>query len=158
SATASDADGSVAAVDFYSGTTLLGSDTTSPYSWSWTNVAAGSYSVSAVARDNLGAASSPSAVNITVTATPPPPGGLPTPWLSSDIGAPALTGSAAYATGVFTVGAAGLDIWGAADQFRFVYQSLTGDGEIVAQVTALQPTDPWAKAGVMIRETLAADA
>ena len=153
-ATASDADGSVAAVDFYSGSTLLGSASTSPYSWSWTNVAAGGYSVSAVARDNLGASSSPSAVDITVTA--PPPGGLPVPWLSSDIGAPALSGSATYSAGVFTVGAAGIDIWGTADQFRFVYQPLTGDGEIVAQVASLQPTDPWAKAGVMVRETLTA--
>jgi hypothetical protein len=42
-------------VDFYVGSTLIGSDTTSPYSFTWLNVALGSYSVSAVARDNRGA-------------------------------------------------------------------------------------------------------
>ena len=40
-ATASDADGTVARVDFYNGTTLLGSDTTAPYAFTWSNVAAG---------------------------------------------------------------------------------------------------------------------
>ena len=42
-ATASDSDGTVAGVDFYAGTTLLGTDTSSPYSWSWANVPAGTY-------------------------------------------------------------------------------------------------------------------
>src|SRR5262249_39690865 len=45
---------------------------------------------------------------------------------------------------------------GTADGFQFVYQPLNGNGQIVARVTAAQNTDPWAKAGVMIRETLAA--
>ena len=48
----------------------------------------------------------------------------------------------------------GTDIWGTADQFRFAYKSLTGDGSIVARVDSLANTDAWAKAGVMIRETL----
>jgi hypothetical protein len=72
-ATASDNDGSVTQVEFYNGTTLIGTDTTSPYSFSWTGVAAGSYALTAVARDNLGAMTVSSVRDITVVAA-----GLPT--------------------------------------------------------------------------------
>ena len=60
--------------------------------------------------------------------------------------------------GAFTVSGSGADIWGTADAFQFVYQPLTGDGQIVARVTTVPNTDPWAKAGVMIREDLTAGA
>jgi chitinase len=53
-------------VDFYRGTTLIGSDSSSPYSLSWTNVPAGSYSLKAVARDNAGATTVSSTRDITV--------------------------------------------------------------------------------------------
>jgi hypothetical protein len=66
-ATASDADGSIARVDFYSGTTLIDSDTSSPYSVSWTNVPAGAYALTAVARDNGGATTVSSTRDITVS-------------------------------------------------------------------------------------------
>ncbi len=74
-ATASDSDG-VTKVEFYNGSTKLGEDTTSPYSFNWTNVPAGSYSVTAKAIDSKGASASSSAKSITVqqsgTTTPPP--------------------------------------------------------------------------------------
>ena len=54
----------------------------------------------------------------------------------------------------FTISGAGNDIWGYADAFRFAYKTLAGDGSITAKVESLVNTDPWAKAGVMIRETL----
>jgi hypothetical protein len=60
--------------------------------------------------------------------------------------------------GSIVVGAAGTDIWGTADEFRFVWQRFTGDGAIVARVESVLDTDPWAKAGVMIRDTLDAAA
>jgi len=65
-ANAADADGSVSKVDYYNGTTLLAS-TTSPYSYTWSNVAAGTYAITARATDNRGAVTV-SAVNVTVTA------------------------------------------------------------------------------------------
>ena len=68
-ASASDIDGTIQRVDFYNSSTLLGSATTSPYSFDWLNVAAGSYSVSAVARDNLGVAAVSSWSDITVGST-----------------------------------------------------------------------------------------
>ncbi|MBA7525147.1 hypothetical protein ES705_17296 [subsurface metagenome] len=59
--------------------------------------------------------------------------------------------------GNYTMTAAGYDIWGTADEFRYACKQLSGDGEIVAQVLSVEDTDQWAKAGVMIRETLDAD-
>jgi regulation of enolase protein 1 (concanavalin A-like superfamily) len=58
----------------------------------------------------------------------------------------------------FTVSAGGADIWGTADQFRFVYKSLSGDGSMVVRVDSVANTNAWAKAGPMIRETLDAGA
>jgi hypothetical protein len=68
-ATAADSDGSISKVEFYSGTTLLSSDGTSPYSFIWSSVAAGTYSITAKAYDNLSAVTTSSAASITVTAT-----------------------------------------------------------------------------------------
>ncbi|MGD2094745.1 MAG: discoidin domain-containing protein [Phycisphaerales bacterium] len=56
--------------------------------------------------------------------------------------------------GTYTVDASGTDIWATADEFRYVYKQLSGDGEIIAKVESVEDTDPWAKAGVMIRESL----
>ncbi len=56
--------------------------------------------------------------------------------------------------GTYTMTASGADIWGSADQFHYAYKTLTGAGSIVARVQSVQNTDGWAKAGVMIRETL----
>ncbi|WP_343670914.1 glycosyl hydrolase family 18 protein [Chitinophaga sp.] len=66
-ASATDADGSIAKVEFYNGSTLLGTSTASPYTYSWTSVAAGTYSLTAKATDNGGAATTSSAVSITVS-------------------------------------------------------------------------------------------
>jgi len=57
-------------------------------------------------------------------------------------------------TGTFTMSGAGADIWDTADQFRYVFKQLSSAGTISAQVLSVQNTNDWAKAGVMIRETL----
>ncbi len=56
--------------------------------------------------------------------------------------------------GTFTVSANSVDIWGTSDNFRFVYKTLTGDGAISAKVISMTNTSGWAKAGVMMRESL----
>ncbi len=61
---------------------------------------------------------------------------------------------AEMADGSIAMNAAGADIWNAADEFRFAYKTLTGDGSMVAQVQGLDTVDVWSKAGVMIRDTL----
>ncbi len=82
---------------------------------------------------------------------------LPSGWSTSDVGSVGATGSAQGATTV-TVNGAGADIWGTADAFRFAYTTLTGDGSIITQVTSLENVNAWTKAGVMMRDTLAANA
>ncbi|MGB2717933.1 MAG: Ig-like domain-containing protein [Vicinamibacterales bacterium] len=72
-ATANDSDGAVARVDFYVGTQFLGSVTASPYSFTWSNVPAGTYSLTALARDDDDATTTSAAVSLTVSAAPPPP-------------------------------------------------------------------------------------
>jgi hypothetical protein len=63
--------------------------------------------------------------------------------------------------GTYTMTASGADIWnnGTAgdyhDEFHFAYKMLTGPGSITARVVSVENTNAWAKAGVMIRETLA---
>jgi hypothetical protein len=74
-------------------------------------------------------------------------------WQSRDIGN-TLAGSTSIGAGVFTIQGNGNDIWDQADAFRFVYLEGNADCEIMARLTAQQNTDSWAKAGVMIRETL----
>jgi hypothetical protein len=66
-AAAADADGTITSVAFYAGSTAIGTATTSPYSVPWTGVEAGSYTLTAVATDNLGAATTSEPVSITVT-------------------------------------------------------------------------------------------
>jgi len=82
---------------------------------------------------------------------------LPAGWASADVGASSTPGDAGFGGGTFTVAGGGTAVGGTADSFRFAWQRLTGDGSIVARVTGNQNTNGWAKAGVEIRESLAAN-
>jgi regulation of enolase protein 1 (concanavalin A-like superfamily) len=96
--------------------------------------------------------------NFTVTGSgiPPPP---PTSsWEFGDLGAVGLAGSNTASGNTITVNASGADIWDASDAFRFVYRVVSGDCTVEAQVWSLTNTHAWAKAGVMIRESTAANA
>jgi hypothetical protein len=69
-ANASDADGTVSKVEFFKNGIKIGEDTISPYSFAWTNVPAGSYSLTAVATDNANATATSAAVSVVVNAPP----------------------------------------------------------------------------------------
>ena len=70
-------------------------------------------------------------------------------------GVPASVGSFVEApAGTYTMMAEGADIWGTADQFHYAFKMLNGAGSMEVQVLSVQNTNAWAKAGVMIRETL----
>ncbi len=71
SATAADSDGSVARVAFYEGNTLLGEDTTAPYTWAWTPGTTGNRSLTARATDDSGATTTSTAVVVAVSAPAP---------------------------------------------------------------------------------------
>ena len=80
---------------------------------------------------------------------------LPASWWNQDVGAVGtLTGSATFSGGTFTVTGGGAGTGGTADAMQFVYQTLTGDGSIIARVASLQGSATFPQAGVMIRETL----
>jgi len=78
---------------------------------------------------------------------------LPSPWVDADIGSQTNKGSASYFNGVFTGIGGGSDVWSTADQFNYIYQPQAGDFAITARVITQGNTDPWAKAGVMVRES-----
>lgn len=65
-ATAADSDGTVVKVEFYRGTTLLATITQAPYAFTWSNVPAGSYNLTAKATDNLGASTISTSVAVSV--------------------------------------------------------------------------------------------
>jgi hypothetical protein len=56
--------------------------------------------------------------------------------------------------GTYTMTGSGTDITGQSDEFHYAYKMLSGAGSIIAKVESIQNTNQWAKAGVMIRETL----
>ncbi len=69
-ASATDQIGDVAQVQFFQGTNSLGIATNSPYSMVWSNIAAGPYTLTAIARDNLGLSATSAVVNLTAEYAP----------------------------------------------------------------------------------------
>jgi RHS repeat-associated protein len=98
-ASAADSDGTVSKVDFYQGTTLIGTSVSSPYALTWSNVAAGTYTLSAKATDNGGATTTSAAVSVTVSGSTnaPPTVGLTSPANGSSFTSPATINLAATA-------------------------------------------------------------
>jgi hypothetical protein len=88
-----DSDGSIARVEFYQGTTLIGSVANAPYTYAWADVAAGTYTITATATDNLGAATTSSPATITVTEAPLA--------FSAPVNGAALTGNSVQVSGTF---------------------------------------------------------
>lgn len=79
------------------------------------------------------------------------PGNLPASWTFNDINE--SVGSAVFQNGSFTVKGAGTDIWNQSDQFAFLNVDTINSQSLSARVTSQTNTDPWAKAGLMFRET-----
>ncbi|MEM8557968.1 MAG: T9SS type A sorting domain-containing protein [Bacteroidota bacterium] len=84
---------------------------------------------------------------------------LVAPWQSADVGYPGIAGFATLdeAADVYSV-AGGGDIWGDFDAFHYAYQPARGDIRITAQVLGQSDGNPAAKAGLMVRASLDADA
>jgi len=137
---------SITQVKYYNGATLLGANSSAPYSLNWSNVSAGSYSLTAQAVYDAGSTVASGPVNITVAE-------LSAPWQTTDIGSVGVAGSASISNGVYTVSGAGT-VSGTADNFRFVYQPLIGDGEITVCLNSVQNTGTGGCIGVMLRESL----
>jgi hypothetical protein len=58
--------------------------------------------------------------------------------------------------GTYTMTGSGTDIWSDADEFHFAFKEVNSSANIIAKVESVGHTDPWAKAGVMVRDTLEA--
>lgn len=71
------------------------------------------------------------------------PGG----WTSADVGAVGAAGTTAYSGGGWTIEGSGADIWGTADEFRYVYRPIFGNFSITTRVTTIENLDRWVKAG-----------
>ena len=97
-ATASDLDGTVTNVQFYRGNTKIGDDASSPYAFTNSPVAVGSYTYRVVAMDNFGARGTSAVVNVTVNPNTPPVVTLTSPANNSTYAAPANISLAANAT------------------------------------------------------------
>lgn len=110
--------------------------------------------------------SSPSSTPSTPSGTPssnPPAapsitGALPAHWIGQDIGSTGHQGYSHYNNGYLEVVGAGADIQGNSDGFHSDYTTLSGNGQVVAQIDSLTDTDSWAKGGVMIRDGTGANA
>ncbi|MEK4514185.1 family 10 glycosylhydrolase [Paenibacillus sp. FSL H8-0122] len=82
------------------------------------------------------------------------PAQLPAVWKARNIGS--MPGSATYnaSNKQFTLSSSSTDIWGNGDQLNYIYQPVSGNAEIVVKVQSTSWLDGWAKAGIMIRESL----
>jgi Bacterial Ig domain len=121
-AAAADGDGTVSKVEFFQGSTKLGEDTTSPYSYTWNNVSLGSYALTAKATDNAGATTTSNAVNISVTLPNSPP--------TVSITSPANNASFAAGSNI-TIAATAADSDGTITKVEF-FQGSTKLGEATA--------------------------
>ena len=137
---------------------------TSPDGVTWTAIPGSTQAISmpgailagfAITSHNQGTGSAVTLANVGVSSVepPPPPGVCPDTWSCTDIGGALPPGQDSLSNGTWSEVGGGGDIWSFADAFHFVSQSLPADGSVTAQVTAQQNTDPWAKAGPMMRTT-----
>ena len=79
---------------------------------------------------------------------------LPLGWADQPVGS-TIGGQAFASAGRYVVEGGGADVWGTADELRFVSTPLAGDGDVVARVDSLEDVHRWTKAGVMIRASVA---
>ena len=82
---------------------------------------------------------------------------LPTGWSQQDIGEASIGGIAFEENNEWIVAGDGADIWYSSDAFCYVCRTVLGDSVITARIVSIEKTHDWAKAGLMIRETLEAN-
>jgi hypothetical protein len=148
-----------------SGSTTSYTAYTSPNGSTWTAIAGSTVTLNlptpllagfAITSHNQGTGSAVTLDTVSVGGAAPPPAGCPTSWSCADIGGATPSGSQSLSSGTWTVMGGGGDIWGTSDQFHYVTQTLAADGGVSARVASQTNSDPWAKAGVMLRSTTAA--
>lgn len=129
-ATASDPDGIIAKVEFYSGTMLLASLTAPPYATTWAGVGPGTYVLRARATDDAG--QSTVSADVTVTVAPPP--NVP-PQVALTQPAPA---SLWYAPATIALAATAFDSDGSIARVEFL-----NGGQVIGAANAAPYTLQW---------------
>ena len=77
---------------------------------------------------------------------------------SGDVGAPAIKGSAEFSNGQYKITGSGANIWAKQDQFQYVWREATGNFTVTAMMQFLGKGNEHRKAGIMVRQSLDADA
>lgn len=137
----------ISKVQFLVGSLVVGEDASAPYQTAWARPEAGTHYL--VARLYYGSGQHLDSAGIFFDVQ-----GLPEPWQSADVGNVLELGSATESSGRFELQGAGL-LGMNEDGLQFVYQTLSGDGQITARVEGYSLGLPGAVQGVMIRESLA---
>lgn len=167
-ATASDSDGTVAKVEFsfYDTQAMklvpLGTVTSAPYSYTWTNAPEGTHYLYAKATDNSGTQTLSSMVVIHVNGS----SGIGA-WTSADIGSVTIPGTSSVSgdesssfivKGTGKIGATSDGIQ-SKDAFQYTYRDISGDMELSSTINFQNPSeyDNGVKSGLMIRQDLTAD-
>jgi len=83
------------------------------------------------------------------------PSNIPTPWKLNDIND--NKASATYSNGVFSIEGGGRDIWDGIDQFAFLNKETNNNTYISVRIISQSNSEPWAKTGLMFRESTAAN-
>lgn len=136
-------------VDFYNGDNVIGTAYNAPYEMILKGLEDGSYYISAKAVDKNGLETQATASAVHINSTEGSG-----EWISSDIGAPKIKGTASLNEDVMTVKGAG-KFESNIDTGHFVYKELEGSGSITVKVDSMTPVDNHAFAGIMIRESMA---
>jgi len=139
----------VTKVQFFNGSAFIDERLAAPYSCTWSNVGIGVYAVTARLIYDNGATLDSIPATFSVT--------LPPPWQLTIVGTGSIPGDAWGSDGNFILSGAG-NISGLSDNFQFLYQPLTVNGALTAQISEVSNTGPNAAVGVMIRDNLTAAA
>ena len=136
----------ISKVQFFVDATLVGESAAAPYTADWKCEGYGDHNLTARAVYESNLTVDSELVKIVVAA-------LPAPWETAEIGTSITPGNANASNDVFTVEGAG-NVSGSSDNFRFVYQPLSADGEIKVKLASTESTGREGRIGVMIRENL----
>lgn len=139
-------------VDFYNGDQIIGTKYEAPYVLETSELADGTYFISAKVTDTEGNQTQSTASIISVNEP-----FNSSVWRHTDIGNVPIIGSASVNAGEVTIKGSGR-LEGAADTASFIYQKLKGNGEIIAKLDTVETWDNHIFSGLMVRESLNADA
>lgn len=81
----------------------------------------------------------------------------PAGWEATDIGDANPGAQKVHSSSALDLYGAGEDIWAAEDQFRFLWQQISGDFTLTATLNSLGPVEEYTKGGLMVRNSLDSD-